>query len=61
MDTVTIRRTIQQAGHCIAEALAVVTEKEHCQHAVNDLEQSKSLIEIALKDLQKLKEDDGPY
>lgn len=35
---------MQQAIHCIQEAMDVVTSKEDMTHAINDIEQAELLI-----------------
>jgi hypothetical protein len=54
VDDVTLRRTIQQIGHCVEEALAVVENDEPVQCAIDDLEQAMMLIQdVALQELRR--------
>lgn len=46
----TLRRMIQQAGHCIDEARSIVERNEDGRCAVDDLEQAKLLVEKCLAD-----------
>lgn len=57
--TITLRRMIQQTGHCVAEALSIVEKGEDTRCAIDDLEQAGMLIEKCLEDARnfhKLKE-----
>jgi len=45
MPQVTLRRTLQQVLHCVAEALAVVKHDEHPDGALADAEQAQLLLE----------------
>lgn len=49
MKIVTMRRLIQQTGHCVAEALSAAENKEDARHVVADLEQAAALIQEVLK------------
>lgn len=53
MRDVSLRRTIQQVGHCVAEALSVVEKGEDRRCAIDDLEQARQLIDVALKRIAK--------
>lgn len=47
--TISIRRNIQQAGHCVSEALSIVEHGEEAACAVDDLHQARELIDTVLK------------
>ena len=49
MKLVTMRRLIQQTGHCVAEALSAAENQEDPRHVVADLEQAALLIQQVLK------------
>ena len=53
---VTLRRTIQQAKHCVEEALSVVERSEDHRSAVDDLKQARLLIE---ESLDRIKREEG--
>jgi hypothetical protein len=55
MAQVTLRRTIQQIGHCVAEALRVVELDEGVDCALDDLEQASQLIERTVAELRRAK------
>jgi hypothetical protein len=46
---VTIRRNVQQAKHCVEEALSVIETNEDPRCAADDLKQAAILIEEILK------------
>lgn len=48
MKIVSLRRSLQQAGHCVAEALAAHEHREDPRLVADDLEQAKALIEDVL-------------
>jgi hypothetical protein len=50
---VSLRRNVEQVGHCVAEALSVLNNDEDVRCAVDDLEQAKSLIETVLPKLRE--------
>ena len=45
---ITIRRNLEQAQHCIAEALSIIEHDEDKRCAVDDLEQAVSLLSEAV-------------
>lgn len=47
---VTLRRMVQQVGHCVAEALSVIERDEDTRCAIDDLQQAELLIEKCLQD-----------
>ena len=49
MKIVSMRRLIQQTGHCVAEALSAAERNEDPRHVVADLEQASMLIQEVLK------------
>ena len=42
--TVTLRRNLEQAGHCVAEALSVVDNDEDINCAIEDVKQAIELL-----------------
>lgn len=42
---VTLRRTLQQVGHCIDEALSVLEHSEDLECAVDDIEQAVAILQ----------------
>lgn len=53
--TVTLRRTIQQASHCLAEAYDAWTRGEDVQCAIDDIEQAMALCEHIMTSLMAAK------
>jgi hypothetical protein len=50
----TTRRTLEQVGHCVAEALSVLADHEQTQLAVDDIEQATALlVEKVLPELRQ--------
>lgn len=49
-----LRRTIEQIGHCAREALSVLEAKENESFAIEDLEQARDLIDDVIPHLEKL-------
>jgi len=47
--TVSLRRSVQQAKHCVQEALDAIGHGEDAGCAIDDLEQAKLLIDECLK------------
>ncbi len=41
----TLRRNIEQAKHCLEEALSVVVHEEDIERAVDDLDQARLLVD----------------
>ena len=50
---VSMRRTLEQAKHCVEEALSVVERGEDSRCALDDLAQAGELIGVVRKALQR--------
>lgn len=51
----TLRRTLEQAKHCVEEALSVVMNDEAPKSAIEDVEQARELLGDVLDRLAKSK------
>jgi hypothetical protein len=49
---VTTRRTLEQAKHCIEEALSVLQNGEEPGHVLADVEQAYELLRVVMAHLQ---------
>lgn len=56
--SVSLRRTLEQAKHCIEEALSVIEANEYPKLAAEDVRQAETLLrEVCIPELARLEDD----
>jgi len=48
---ISLRRTLEQAKHCVVEALSVVEHEEDPRCALDDAQHARDLLDIIIKQL----------